>query len=43
MRIEVIKIVKKTVPRNSVLKFSPLFRTMKKWKQWKKCAHPAVI
>jgi hypothetical protein len=30
MRIEVIKIVKKTVVRNTVLKFRPLFRTMRK-------------
>jgi hypothetical protein len=33
MRIEVIKIAKKTIPRNSVLKFSRLFRTMTKWKK----------
>jgi hypothetical protein len=42
MRSEVIKIVKKEVPRNSLLKFSPLFRTMKKWKDGKKCVPPAA-
>jgi hypothetical protein len=40
MRSEVIKIVKKEVPRNSLLKFSPLFRTMKKWKNGKNASPP---